>query len=130
MTAASAVVDFATRAKDRLRAGTLTVADLDELVLAASSRCRPSRQRLLYLHTATPNVRSPVIAWALHEPVDGSVSQIEPSCPMSPYANVHGAIIDGWRVVHFPLQAAPFDDREADILGFEFILEKMESADA
>ena len=49
-----------------------------------------------------------------------------PSCP---YLNVHDAIVDGWRVVHFPQQRAPFDDREIDVLGQEFILEKLEEFD-
>ena len=33
--------------------------------------------------------------------------------------------LDGWQVIQFPNQLAPFDDREIDILGYEFILQQM-----
>jgi len=32
-------------------------------------------------------------------------------------------------VIQFPDQRAPFDDREIDILGYEFILQKLEEYD-
>jgi hypothetical protein len=85
-----------------------------------------TRQRLLYLHAATPSIRSAVIAMALHEPVPGSVTQIDSDPQEWPYGTVHDAILDGWQVIHFPNQRAPFDDREIDILGYEFILQKLE----
>jgi hypothetical protein len=89
-------------------------------------RQKSVRQRLLYLHAATPSVRSPVIGMALHEPVPGSVTQITTEGQEWPYATVHDAILDGWQVIQFPEQRAPFDDREIDILGYEFILQKLE----
>ena len=46
------------------------------------------------------------------------------------YQTVHEAIMDGWEVIHFPDQQAPFDDREIDVLGYEFILQKKEHFDA
>jgi len=84
------------------------------------------RQRLLYLHASHPSIRSRVIAAALHEPVRGSITQIDPLATEIPYSSVFDAILEGWRVVHFPDQRAPFDDREIDIVGYEFILEKLE----
>jgi hypothetical protein len=87
-------------------------------------------QRLLYLHAATPSIRSKVIGMALHEPVRGSITELSPLPQEWPYATVHDAILDEWRVVQFPVQLAPFDDREIEILGYEFILEKLEEYDA
>ena len=37
------------------------------------------RQRLLYLHAATPSIRSEIIAMAIHEPIKNSTTQIENS---------------------------------------------------
>lgn len=87
------------------------------------------RQRLLYLHAATPSIRSKVIGMALHEPVRGSITELSGQPQDWPYATVHEAILDEWQVVHFPNQLAPFDDREIDVLGYEFILQKMEQYD-
>ena len=84
------------------------------------------RQRLLYLHPSTPSIRSEIIAMAIHEPIKNSVTQIENSNIEWLYNSVHDAIIDGWRIIHFPQQRAPFEDREVDVMGYEFILEKME----
>jgi hypothetical protein len=113
--------------------GGVTEADLDELLHLAvevGPRCRPTvRQHLLYLHAATPSIRSQVIGMALHEALPGSVTQLTPDGHEWPYATVHDAILDGWQVVHFPDQRAPFDDREIDILGYEFILQKLEEPD-
>ena len=41
---------------------------------------------------------------------------------------MHDAVLDGWQVVHFPQQLAPFDDREIDVLGYEFVLQKLEES--
>lgn len=79
------------------------------------------RQRLLYLHAREPSVRSEVIGWAEHpgEEPGGEA-------PERPYRSVLAAIEDGWRAIHFPQQLAPSDDRELDLVGYEFILEKIE----
>jgi hypothetical protein len=92
-------------------------------------RRRAIRQRLLYLHASTPSIRSRVIGMALHEPVPGSITEITPEEPEWPYTTVHDAVLDGWQVIHFPQQLAPFDDREIDILGYEFVLQKLEAYD-
>jgi hypothetical protein len=101
----------------------------DALGVPIDGARRVTRQRLLYLHAATPSIRSRVIGMALHEPVPGSVTEITPEAPEWPYGTVHDAILDGWQVIHFPQQLAPFDDREIDILGYEFILQKLETYD-
>ena len=87
------------------------------------------RQRLLYLHARSTSIRSLVVGAALHEPIEGSVTEVEAEPVEMPYVTVHAAIVDGWRVVHFPDQHAPFEDREIDLIGYEFILEKMEAYD-
>lgn len=97
--------------------------------VSVQGQIRQTRQRLLYLHAGHPNIRSNVIAAALHEPVPGAVTQLDPLAPELPYKSVFEAILDGWRVIHFPDQRAPFDDREIDIVGYEFILEKREVYD-
>lgn len=113
-------------ARLKLEGGAFGPADLDRLLEAAASASGSLRQRLLYLHTASPNIQSPLVGGALYEPEVGAYTQIDPLAPELPYKNVHDAIVNGWRVIHFPQQLAPFDDREIDLIGYEFILEKME----
>lgn len=118
-------------AKAKLADGTLTPADLDQLHQSARANAAGGqlRQRLLYLHAAHPNVRSPLVNVTPEEPIAGYVAQIDPVAPQSPYNCVQDTLAEGWRIIHFPDQRAPFDDREIDILGYEFILEKMEVID-
>ncbi|MCE9589459.1 MAG: hypothetical protein K8S99_02930 [Planctomycetes bacterium] len=128
MTTTAATADPLVLAKAKLAAGTLIPADLDALVIAArTGRHGRVRQRIMYLHAAHPTIRAEVLSTAIHEPVPGSVTQIDPLAPPSPYATVFDAILDGWRVIHFPNQLAPFDDREIDVVGYEFVLEKLEA---
>ena len=114
---------FAT-ARTELAAGKLSPTRIDELERATSQPCK-LRQRLLYLHAAHPSVRSPIINASIHEPVKGSITQIDPTADDLPYQTVHDAIVEGWRVVQFPDQRSPIEDREVDVLGYEFILEQM-----
>ena len=126
---ADPVAAWAEDARRKLQAGTLSEADLDRLLAGyRDARCR-LRQRLLYLHADTPSIYADLVAAAIHEPVVGAVTGIDPQAPELPYRNVHDAIVEGWRVVHFPQQRAPFDDREIDLMGHEFILEKLEVYD-
>ena len=85
------------------------------------------RQRLLYLQARTPSVMSNIIGLTLIEPVAGFAPEIHAeSAPDWPYQTVHDAVVDGWQIVQFPHLQAPFDDRELDVIGYEFILQKME----
>ena len=84
------------------------------------------RQRLLYVHARSPNVFSDILALTLIEPKPGYRPEITAEVPEWPYKTVHDAIVDGWQVVQFPHLQAPFDDREIDVVGYEFILQKME----
>ncbi len=84
------------------------------------------RQRLLYLQARTPSVLSSIIGLTLIEPVAGFAPEIRAEDPAWPYKTVHDAVVDGWQIVQFPHLQAPFDDRELDVIGYEFILQKME----
>jgi hypothetical protein len=125
MTTAAKVQRWLSRAREQLENGGVTAGDLEALSRLVAGRT-VVRQRLLYLHATTPSIRSGVIGMALHEPVPGSVTQIEPVAQEIPYGTVHDAILDGWQVLQLPDQRAPFDDREIDVLGYEFILQKLE----
>lgn len=84
------------------------------------------RQRLLYLHARTPSVFSEILGLTPVEPVPGYKVEISGGDFDWPYNTVHDAMVDGWQVVQFPHLQAPFDDRELDVVGYEFILQKME----
>jgi hypothetical protein len=114
------------QAQQKLAAGTFGADDLNELLISVCTRRKQMRQRLLYLQSATPNIQSPVIGMARHEPVPGWVSQIDATQTEWPYDSIAAALLDGWQIVHFPDQRAPFEDGEIDVLGFEFILQKLE----
>jgi hypothetical protein len=103
--------------------GGVTEADLD--ALRRLVRQAVPRQRLLYLHARGPSIYAPVIGMAEHEPVAGYEDTIR-TREAWPYNTVHEAIVDGWQVVQFPVQMTPFDDRELDYVGYEFILHKIE----
>ena len=116
-------------ARAKLEDGGIQGGDLDQLHRIINANRVHTRQRLLYLHAATPGLRSQVLGMALHEPVQGSVTEIVTVEQEWPYNTVHDAILDGWQVIHFPDQRTEFDDREIDILGYEFILQKLEVYD-
>ena len=118
------------QARIKQRNGGIAANDLDALAALIQAPTKVVRQRLLYLHAATPSIRSKVIGMALHEPVPGSVTDITSAPADWPFDTVHDAILAGWQVIHFPHQRAFFDDREIDILGYEFILQKLETYDA
>ena len=84
------------------------------------------RQRLLYLQARTPSVLSTIIGLTSIEPVKGFAPAISAEAPEWPYETVHDAVVDGWQIVQFPHLQAPFDDRALDVIGYEFILQKME----
>ena len=127
-TAFDAIEGWIDEARAKLKDGEIQKGDLDQLHQIISTN-HGTRQRLLYLHAATPSIRSQVIGMALHEPVQGSVTEIMTEEQDWPYNTVHDAVLDGWQVIHFPDQRTEFDDREIDILGYEFILQKLEVYD-
>jgi hypothetical protein len=84
------------------------------------------RQRLLYLHARSPSVFSEVLGSTPIEPVAGYRVEIVAEEAPLPYGSVHEAIVDGWQVIQFPQLQAPYDDRDLDVVGYEFILQKLE----
>ena len=128
-TAFEAIDRWIDEARTKLEDGGIQGGDLDRLHRIINANRVHTRQRLLYLHASTPAIRSQVIGMALHEPVPESVTEIVTVEQEWPYNTVHDAILDGWQVIHFPDQRTEFDDREIDILGYEFILQKLEVYD-
>jgi hypothetical protein len=84
------------------------------------------RQRLLYLHARTPSVFSTILGFTLIEPVRGYQAEITAGEEEWPYQTVHDALVDGWQIVQFPHLQAPYDDTNLDVVGYEFILQKIE----
>jgi len=110
-------------ARDKLKNAEFLSSDLDALQQLVQSGA--ARQRLLYLHAESPHIGSLVISMDEHPP-DGDLNGDLDAEPVFPYDCVHAAIKDGWQVVKFPDNRSAFDDRENDVLGYEFILQKME----
>ncbi len=88
--------------------------------------CLQPRQRLLYLHARTPSVFSDILGYTQIEPTDGFQVEISGGEFEWPYATVHDALVDGWQIVQFPHLQSPFSDTDLDVIGYEFILQKME----
>ena len=126
-TAFEAIDRWIDEARTKLKDGGIQGGDLDQLYQIINTNRVHTRQWLLYLHAATPGIRSQVIGMALHEPIEGSVTEIVTEEQDWLYNTVHDAILDGWQVIHFPNQRTEFDDREIDILGYEFILQRLEA---
>ena len=118
------------QARQKLAKGSLAETDLDELghllderSEPADTNSQPRRQRLLYLHASLPAMHGKVIGMALHEPVQGG-RELGGNRDQWPYETVHDAVVDGWQIIHFPQQLGPIDDREVDMVGFEFVCQK------
>jgi hypothetical protein len=118
-----AVTQWLTSAEGKAASTGITQADLQSLKQIVTHAT--PRQRLLYLHARTPSVTAPVIGMAQHEPHKGQTDTLHTRSEW-PYATVHDAIVDGWQVIQFPNLMAPYDDRELDYVGYEFILQKVE----
>lgn len=117
------IANWLETASAKLSNGGVAAADLAQLRQLLHSAT--PRQRLLYLQTRAPSIDAAVIGMAQHEPVAGQKDTLRTRTDW-PYATVHEAIVDGWQVIHFPQLRSPYDDRELDYIGFEFILQKME----
>ena len=74
--AVRALDSWMTKARSKLQNGGVDAEDLDGLARIIHAKSVLTRQRILYLHAATPNLRSQVIGMALHEPVPGTVTEI------------------------------------------------------
>ena len=112
---------------DKLRAGTLAEADLqqvlDHLSNGTSDVDSPKRQRLLYLNTGSTGVDSQVLGMSLVE--NGQILEGPDDVDEWPYNSVLEAMNDGWRVIKFPEMALMLQEDKTFGLGCEFILEKL-----
>ncbi len=90
----------------------------------------PKLQRLLYINSESTNPQSPALSAAIYEPVAGSLTELDPTSEGIPYASVQAALIDGWRVIQAPdVWAGIGSDGAGEVIGFQFILEKIEDFD-
>ena len=85
------------------------------------------KQRILYLSAESTDPKSPTLSQALHEPLNDDIVEIDPTSEGLDYKTVHEAVVDGWRIVHFPDQRSSNPNSEEEIIGFQFILEKIEN---
>ena len=85
-----------------------------------------TKQRLLYISSETTHLQSQALSIAFYEPVSGFIAEIDPTVDIFQYESVHDALVDGWRVVHFPDQRG---SDSLDLIGYQFILEKLEGYD-
>ena len=87
----------------------------------------PKLQRLLYINSESTNPQSAALSAAIYEPVEGSLTELDPTSDGIPYASVHAAMIDGWRMIQAPdVWAGIGTDDAGEVIGFQFILEKIE----
>ena len=90
----------------------------------------PKLQRLLYINSESTHPQSQALSAALYEPVAGSITQVDPTSEGLPYDSVHAAVIDGWRVIQAPdVWAGIGTEGAGEVIGFQFILEKIEDFD-
>lgn len=116
-------------ARRKLAEGSLRERDLDDLQAICARR--GSRQRLLYIHATEPNVFCPIVAMNLVDPAASHMPEMQPTdSPVFAYSCVIEAMQDGWQVIHFPnLADTATDDGRVMSIGYEFILQKLESCD-
>ena len=90
-----------------------------------------TRQKILILYAATPDLRSGIGAWAIYDGT-GKEHHTTGDSDTPPYGSVLAAMRDGWRVVQFPQQfpAYPGMELSTSYLRFEYILEKLEEIDS
>ena len=111
---------------DKLRAGTLVEADLQQVLDrldGTSNDDSPKQQRLLYLNTGNTGVDSQVLGMALVE--NGEILEGPDDVDEWPYNSVLEAMDDGWRIIKFPEMALLLQEDKTFGLGCEFILEKL-----
>lgn len=116
------VHDWIAQARGKLARG-ITEQDLAQLEAAVTGRFL---QRVLYMHTAMPTPTSHVHAMYFVEPVAGG-GNIELSVDYKfAYNTPHEAVMDGWQIIQFPAYRYPIQDREIDVQGYQFVLQKWE----
>jgi hypothetical protein len=122
---ANAVREWITQAQAKLASSPLTEADLATLANLVAGNAKV-RQRLMYMHAAMPTPTSHIHALFFAEPVPGGGNIELVADYKFPYNSPHEAVMDGWQIVKFPEYRFPILDREVDVQGYQFVLQKME----
>ncbi len=92
-----------------------------------------TRQQILILHLATPNLETRTVAWALYDgaaPADEL--QMNPGDSNDPpYDSVLAAMRDGWNVIQLPTLPyyIPGHEHENGHLPYEYVLERKVTID-
>ncbi|MDE0047111.1 MAG: hypothetical protein OXO54_07755 [Chloroflexota bacterium] len=93
-----------------------------------------TRQQVLILHLAEPDLGAATVAWALYDGSQpaGDQQMQAGDQPEPPYASVVDAMHDGWRVLQLPqLPTYPRGaEHETGPLPWEYVLERFVSAEA
>ena len=93
-----------------------------------------TRQQLLFLCAATPNLHSPIVAWSTWDGT-GRTPHMAGDSEQPPYDSVLAAMKDGWRVIQVPALAAaaapttPGHEHDTAFLRFDYVLEKLVDQD-
>ncbi len=92
-----------------------------------------TRQQILILHLAEPDLGAPTVAWALYDGTRpaGDQQMQAGDQPEPPYSSVVDAMHDGWRVLQLPqlptyLRGA---EHETGPLPWEYVLERLVSVE-
>ena len=109
--------------RHKLERDQLQIADLDQLEELLTTLVNRQKQMIMYLHSKSTNMRSPLSGWAIYDPYRDDVPEL--TSQEAPYKSVLDAVSDGWRILQFPRpENFPFSDIDNSYLTFEFILEK------
>jgi hypothetical protein len=82
-----------------------------------SPRARATRQQLLVLCAASPDLESDVVAWSFYDGA-GDRTSMSGDADVPPYGSVLLAMRDGWRVMQLPatIRSAPGTEYEPSFL--------------
>lgn len=87
-----------------------------------------TRQQLLILHLAGPNLETRTIAWALYDSTipKGSLQMNTGDSDTPPYESVLDAMRDGWNVIQIPSMPIFLSgyEHEQGHLPYEYVLER------
>lgn len=86
-----------------------------------------TRQKLLFLYSSTPDLKSDVGAWSIYD-ATGKEHHTTGDSDSPPYRSVFAAMQDGWRVLQVSqlLPTHPGMELTTSYLRFEHMLEKLE----
>ncbi|MAP91728.1 hypothetical protein CMK15_09250 [Candidatus Poribacteria bacterium] len=109
--------------RHKLENSQLEMDDLDQIEVLLTTSGNQSYQKIMYLHSKSTNIQSPLSGWAIYDPYKDNIPKLTSQNP--PYKSVLDAVSDGWRILQFPRpENFPFSDIDNSYLTFEFILEK------